>query len=151
MFSRKLLMGAAVLAGLGSLALHQHWAGEAQAQTKAAGDVMVPWFEADPYWPKPLPNNWILAMTIGVATDAKDNVWVFHRPQTLEQKESYATRKEADCCTAAPDVLQFDPSGKLIRHWGRAEHRGKSYPWPSSNHGITIGPDGGVWLGGNPN
>ena len=149
MFSRKLLMGAAVLAGLGSLALHQHWAGEAQAQTKAAGDVMVPWFEADPYWPKPLPNNWILAMTIGVATDAKDNVWVFHRPQTLEQKESYATRKEADCCTAAPDVLQFDPSGKLIRHWGRAEHRGKSYPWPSSNHGITIGPDGGVWLGGN--
>ena len=78
MFSRKLLMGAAVMAGLGSLALHQHGVGEAKAQ--AAGDVMVPWFEADPYWPKPLPNNWILAMTIGVATDAKDNVWVFHRP-----------------------------------------------------------------------
>ena len=68
MFSRKLLMGAAVMAGLGSLALHQHGVGEAKAQ--AAGDVMVPWFEADPYWPKPLPNNWILAMTIGVATDA---------------------------------------------------------------------------------
>jgi len=146
--SRKLLLGAGLLtAGLGSVALHQYWIGDAKAQ--GAGDVMVPWFEADPYWPKPLPNRWILAMTIGLDVDKKDNVWVFHRPQTLEQKESYATRKEADCCTAAPDVLQFDPAGNLIRHWGRDQNRGKGHDWPSSNHGITVGPDGNIWLGGN--
>ena len=144
--SRKLLLGAGLLAaGLGPVALHQ--IGEAKAQ--AAGDVMVPWFEADPYWPKPLPNNWILAMTIGLDVDKKDNVWVFHRPQTLEQKESYATRKEADCCTAAPDVLQFDAAGNLVRHWGRDQNRGKGRDWPASNHGITVGPDGNIWLGGN--
>ena len=79
---------------------------------------MVPWFEADPYWPKPLPNHWVLAATIGLGLDAKDNVWIIHRPQTLEQKESYPTRKEADCCIAAPDVLAFDPAGNLIKSLG---------------------------------
>src|SRR6478735_8528216 len=152
MRSRKFLMGASLagLATLGcisSVALDQSLIGQAKAQ--AAGDVMVPWFEVDPYWPKPLPNHWILAMTIGLDVDKQDNVWIFHRPQTLEQKESYATRNEADCCTAAPDVLEFDPAGNLIKHWGRDQVRGNGHDWPSSNHGITIGPDGNVWLGGN--
>jgi hypothetical protein len=133
---RTLAMGAALI---GLMAV----AGAAPAQTP--GDVMVPWFEADPYWPKPLPNHWILAAVIGISTDAHDNVWIIHRPQTLEQKESYSTRSEADCCTAAPDVLEFDPAGNLIRHWGRAE----GHDWPSSNHGITIDRDGNVWLGAN--
>ena len=147
--SRKFLMGAAaaVLAAGAGATFHQHVIGAAQAQ--GAGDVMVPWFEVDPYWPKPLPNHWVLAMTIGLSMDAKDNVWVVHRPQTLEQKESYSARGEADCCEAAPDVLAFDPAGNLIKHWGRDQVRGKGHDWPSSNHGITIAPDGNVWLGGN--
>src|SRR5258706_4369648 len=123
--SRKFLTGtafAAVIAGLSGGTMLLDRGGAAQAQP--AGDVMVPWFEVDPYWPKPLPNHWILAMTIGLSMDAKDNVWIFHRPQTLEQKESYATRAEADCSTAAPDVLEFDPAGNLIKHWGRDQARG---------------------------
>lgn len=90
------------------------------------GEVMVPKFEVDPFWPKPLPNHWILGMSVGVAVDAHDNVWIVHRPQTLDEKESYLTRSEADCCTAAPDVLEFDPAGNLIRHWGMAE----GHDWP---------------------
>jgi hypothetical protein len=147
--SRKFLMGAACAALIAGLAATPVLFDQGAAKAQATGDVMVPWFEADPYWPKPMPNHWILAMTIGLGLDAKDNVWVFHRPQTLEQKESYATRGEADCCTAAPDVLEFDPAGKLIRHWGRDEVKNNGHDWPSSNHGITIGPDGNVWLGGN--
>ena len=69
--------------------------------------------------------------------------------QTLEQKESYATRSEADCCTAAPDVLEFDPAGNLITSLGPDEVKGNGHDWPSSNHGITIDKDGNVWLGGN--
>ena len=145
--SRNLLIGAAITAfaglGMGPAMLN----GAAQAQ--GAGEVMVPKFEVDPFWPKPLPNNWVLAMTIGLAADAHDNIWIVHRPQTLEQKESYLTRKEADCCTAAPDVLEFDPAGNLLRHWGRDQVRGNGHDWPSSNHGITIDKDGNVWLGGN--
>jgi hypothetical protein len=148
--SRKFLMGAS-LAGLmavaGGAAFHQGIIGSAAAQP--AADPMVPMFQADPYWPKPLPNHWVLAAVIGLSMDAKDNVWIVHRPQTLEQKESYATRNEADCCIAAPDVLEFDPSGNLIRHWGRDQVKGNGHDWPSSNHGITVDKDENVWLGGN--
>ncbi len=148
--SRKFLAGvacAALVAGLAMVPVIPVGGGAALAQ--GGGDVMVPKFEVDPFWPKPLPNHWRLAMVIGLSMDAKDNVWIVHRPQTLEQKESYAARGEADCCVAAPDVLAFDPAGNLIRHWGRDEVRGNGHDWPSSNHGITVAPDGNVWLGGN--
>jgi hypothetical protein len=35
-----------------------------------AAAVMAPRFEVDPYWPKPLPNHWILGQTIGVSADS---------------------------------------------------------------------------------
>jgi len=141
---RKLLLGAAFAGLLAS-------AGSGPLSTALAqdSDPMVPWFQVDPFWPKPLPNHWVLAMTIGLSMDAKDNVWILHRPQTLEQKESYATRNESDCCTAAPDVLEFDPAGNLLHHWGRDEVRGNGHDWPSSNHGITVDKDENVWIGGN--
>jgi hypothetical protein len=111
---------------------------------QAAGE-MAPKFEVDPFWPKPLPNNWVIGQTIGLAIDASDNVWIVHRPGSLEAKESYLTRKEADCCTAAPDVLAFDATGNLIHSWGRVE----GHDWPTSNHGITVDSKGNVWLGAN--
>jgi hypothetical protein len=148
--SRKFLMGAGLaglLVALGAAPMAPRLLASAQAQTP--GDVMVPMFEVDPFWPKPLPNHWALAMVIGLSMDANDNVWVSHRPQTLEQKESYAARGEADCCIAAPDVLEFDQAGNLLRHWGRDQVKGNGHDWPTSNHGISIDKDGNVWLGGN--
>src|ERR1700744_952369 len=144
---RNLLAGAC-LAALATVGSSVPLAAQGAAKADAS-DPMVPWFEVDPFWPKPLPNHWALAMVIGLSMDAHDNVWVVHRPQTLEQKESYAARGEADCCVAAPDVLEFDPKGNLLRHWGRDEVKGNGHDWPSSNHGITIDKDGNVWLGGN--
>ena len=35
-----------------------------------------PGFQVDPFWPKPLPNNWILGQVAGVAVDAQDHVWI---------------------------------------------------------------------------
>ena len=43
----------------------------------------VPEFRVDPYWPKPLPNNWIFGQIGGIATDRHDHVWVYQRPRTL--------------------------------------------------------------------
>jgi hypothetical protein len=37
--------------------------------TPAHADKGVPQFQVDPFWPKPLPNNWILGQVSGVATD----------------------------------------------------------------------------------
>jgi len=36
----------------------------------------IPQFQPDPYWPKPLPNNWILGQVAGIATDKYDRIWV---------------------------------------------------------------------------
>ena len=41
--------------------------------------VNAPAFEVDPLWPKPLPNHWLLGMTIGVWVDEQDHVWIIHR------------------------------------------------------------------------
>ena len=140
---RNLYVGVAVLTlatalGAGSMLLGK------RAIVEAAGE-QAPKFEVDPFWPKPLPNGWVLGQTIGVAVDAQDNVWIVHRPGSLEAKEAYLTRKEADCCTAAPDVLAFDTNGNLIQHWGKVE----GHDWPTSNHGITVDSRGNVWLGAN--
>ena len=118
----------------------------AEAQSRVSPSTQVPRFEVDPYWPRPLPNQWRIGNTIGVAADKDDNIWIIQRPGSLEAKESYLTRKEADCCTAAPDVLQFNQAGQLMKSWGRAD-AAKGHDWPSSNHGITVAPDGTIWLG----
>ncbi|MGA2118464.1 MAG: hypothetical protein ABSH56_27380 [Bryobacteraceae bacterium] len=117
------------------------------ARVEAAG-VQAPRFEVDPLWPKPLPNHWLMGMTIGVAVDANDHVWVIHRGASLEPKEVYATANPpaAECCAPAPPVLEFDQAGNLLRHWGGP---GNGYDWPDSNHGITIDYKGNVWIGGN--
>jgi sugar lactone lactonase YvrE len=113
-----------------------------------AAAVQAPRFEVDPLWPKPLPNHWIVGAVIGVSVDSNDHIWIIHRQGSLEPKEQYAsmTPKNAECCAAAPPVLEFDEDGNLIGHWGGP---GAGYDWPSSNHGITVDYKGNVWIGGN--
>jgi DNA-binding beta-propeller fold protein YncE len=109
--------------------------------------VVAPRFEVDLTWPKPLPNHWILGATIGVSTDAKDHVWIIHRPGSLEPGETHATTNPpvAHCCAPAPPVLEFDQEGNLLRHWGGP---GQGFDWPVANHGITVDYKGNVWIGG---
>jgi DNA-binding beta-propeller fold protein YncE len=118
-----------------------------KAAVEAAG-VQAPAFEVDPLWPKPLPNHWLMGMTIGVSVDAQDHVWIVHRQGSLEPGELHASTNPpiAQCCAAAPPVLEFDQAGNLLRHWGGP---GQGYDWPNSNHGITIDYKGNVWIGGN--
>src|SRR5947209_684087 len=118
-----------------------------RAAVEAAG-VQAPMFEVDPLWPKPLPNHWLMGMTIGVSVDAQDNIWIIHRQGSLEPGERHATTTPpiAMCCAAAPPILEFDQAGNLLRHWGGP---GNGYDWPDSNHGITIDYKGNVWIGGN--
>jgi DNA-binding beta-propeller fold protein YncE len=134
-------VGLIVALGVGSAVL------EKKARVEAS-TVMAPMFEVDPLWPKPLPNHWLLGMTIGVSVDAQDNVWIIHRQGSLEPGERHATTNPpiAMCCGPAPPVLEFDPAGNLLRHWGGP---GNGYDWPDSNHGLTIDYKGNVWIGGN--
>ena len=108
----------------------------------------APLFEVDPFWPQPLPNNWLLGSTIGVSVDSDDHVWIVHRgnlapneiPAALDPPFAEA------CCHPAPPILEFDQEGKLVQHWGGP---GEGYDWPESNHGIWVDPMDNVWIGGN--
>jgi DNA-binding beta-propeller fold protein YncE len=133
--------GLALALGVGSVVL------ERKGKVEAAA-VQAPMFEVDPLWPKPLPNHWLMGMTIGVSVDAQDNIWIIHRQGSLEANEMHATTtpQTALCCAPAPPILEFDQAGNLLHHWGGP---GKGYDWPDSNHGITIDYKGNVWIGGN--
>lgn len=139
---RTFLQGTAALL-LTVTALYAPGFGAAHAQPVA------PRFEVDPFWPKPLPNHWLLGSTVGVAVDERDHVWIIHRGDSLDARfeaTAGAATPEGGCCTAAPPVLEFDPEGNLVGYWGGPS---ETFDWPSSNHGISIDPDGNVWIGGN--
>ena len=135
------LVGAILLLAVAS-ALLEKWA------AVEAANVQAPTFEVDPLWPKPLPNHWVMGMTIGLAVDERDHVWVVHRQQSVAGNERALTLDPplGLCCAPAPPVLEFDPEGNLVGHWGGP---GEGYEWPESNHGITIDYKGNVWIGGN--
>jgi DNA-binding beta-propeller fold protein YncE len=143
---RNLYVGASFIALLAALGVGSAVLGR-RAVVQAAA-VQAPMFEVDPMWPKPLPNHWIVGNMIGVSVDAQDHIWVIHRQGSLERMETYAqqTPVAADCCKAAPPVLEFDEAGNLIGSWGGP---GQGYDWPETNHGITVDYKGNVWIGGN--
>lgn len=107
----------------------------AQNRTQAR---KVPSFQVDPFWPKPLPNRWIIGAVAGVAVDKRDHVWIVHRPSTLQPNETRSVWK------AAPPVLEFDAEGTLVSSWGGP---GQGYEWPQLEHGIFLDSKDNVWLG----
>ncbi len=146
--SRKVVWAAVAVAvaGLGI--------GQALIEKTTAQARQAPKFEVDPFWPKPMPNNWVMGMTIGLTVDDRDHVWVIHRgndPGNLDRTElalpgGAQAPRVSECCLAAPPVLEFDQAGNLVGHWGG---KGEGYDWPESNHGITVDHKGNVWIGGN--
>ena len=115
-------------------------------QEKAASGT--PQFKVDPWWPKPLPSNWILGQVAGIAVDRNDHIWIVHRPSTLvdDEKGAQQSPPSSTCCTAAPPVLQFDRDGNLLRSWGGPR---QGYDWPAQEHGIFVDDDNNVWVAGN--
>lgn len=97
-----MLVAALILISAGARALER---------TSQAG---VPVFQVDPLWPK-VPKQWILGQASGVAVDARDHVWVLQRPWSLNNDEK-SRNPEAECCEAAPPVMEFDAAGN-----GRAQ------------------------------
>jgi NHL repeat len=108
-----------------------------------------PAYRVVPLWPQPLPEHYVLGSVTGVAVDAQDHVWVTHRgADSLEgnEKGMMATPKTSVlCCTAAPFILEFDPAGKLLSHFGGP---GQGYQWPQSPGSLTVDAKGNVWVAG---
>ncbi|PYS26624.1 MAG: hypothetical protein DMG11_19270 [Acidobacteria bacterium] len=68
-------------------------------------------------WPQ-LPAGIKWEGVISVDSDARGNIWVFHRSE--------------------PTILEFDPSGKLIKSFGTGMF--------VQAHGMTIDRDGNIWV-----
>ena len=77
----------------------------------------MPTFRVLEGWGK-LPEGWRYVEAAGVAVDSRDNVYVFNRGEH--------------------PVIVFDREGNFLRSWGEG--------LVGRAHGITIGPDGEVWL-----
>ncbi|HEX7777840.1 MAG TPA: hypothetical protein VF424_01300, partial [Vicinamibacterales bacterium] len=98
----------ALLAGVGFGARPAALEAGLSGQARGAA-AQRPAYQADPFWPKPLPNHWILGSVTGLAVDAKDHVWIVHRGL-----DSLTARTEAGlaltppgsevCCGPAPQV-----------------------------------------------
>jgi hypothetical protein len=106
----------------------------------------APVYRVDPFWPKPLPNNWIMQQVPTLVVDKDDHVWVFNRSRQIKPDENGAstTPPRTDCCKAGPTVLEFDTDGNLLNAWG-----GPGYVpnWPVEQTIATDG-DGNVWISG---
>jgi DNA-binding beta-propeller fold protein YncE len=144
--TRNLVVGVSFLALIAALAIGQTYVQDT-AVVQAQDGVEAPMFEVDPLWPKPLPNHWVMGMTIGVAVDSNDHVFIVHRPESVTAGEAPAANGNArECCEPAPPILEFDQEGNLINSWGGP---GEGYEWPQSNHGLAFDQHDNLWIGGN--
>jgi hypothetical protein len=123
----------------------------------AASTPAVPVYKVDPFWPKPLPNKWIIQGVPTMVTDKDDHIWVLNRPRDIMPDESGAstTPPRTDCCIAAPAVLEFDTAGNLIKGWGGPGYTpgwpapGVARPGPQAEHNIVVDRQGNVWISGS--
>ena len=179
--TRNFYVGATIAAVIAVLGIAQYTLQTVARAQENGGANRAGIYEVDRMWPKPLPNNWVLGSTVGLAVDARDHVFIVHRGQaTLDPKfasqmtfapvarggragaaPAAPARGDAAigeevasgakpisdlCCSSAPPVLEFDPAGNLVNHWGGP---GTGFEWPPSMHGITIDGKDNVWLAGN--
>jgi DNA-binding beta-propeller fold protein YncE len=152
---RRFLIAVTMIAFTGAfgVACSADGAGTLPTAEAAEGMVEAPVFEVDPFWPKPLPNHWILGATIGVTVDSEDHIWIVQRntPDQFAATTELGSAQDppvSECCSPAPPILQFDQEGNLLSAWGGPVDTGE-YDWPLSNHGIAVDPMGNVWIGGN--
>jgi hypothetical protein len=141
----RLYVGVTVVVFLVAAGVDRHLTGEtiaAQGKGKAA---QAPRYVVDPFWPKPLPNHWVLGSVTGVAVDSRDHIWITHRgADSLGNNEKGAIlNPPTGCCVPAPQVLEFDQAGNLISHWGGP---GQGFEWPQSTGGITVDHKGNIWI-----
>ena len=92
------------------------------AQAQKGSTATLPIFEVDARFPT-LPDRMLFGGVGGATADSHGNVWVFHRPHTLE--EGNATENGY---TPGPPVMEFSETGKYIQGWG-GPTRDARYEW----------------------
>ena len=140
MTRRHLFIGTTLLAALTTLGVTQ-WALDRSVAAQAT--VQAPRFEVDPFWPKPLPNNWVLGEAIGLGIDGQDHVWIVHRSdRSMPSKGPRIRSRRPRHAAAGRRGSSSSIGGNLVGHGGDPG----SYEWPVSNHGIFVDQKDNVWI-----
>lgn len=98
-----------------------------------------PKFQVDPFWPKPLPDDWVTGNVGGTCVDSKDHVFIVNRtadPTNL-------TNQEKEIGKPAPPVIEFDAEGNIVNSWGDPK------TVPNGIHDCYFDYEGNIWIGGN--
>ncbi len=116
---------------------------------RAEEAVKVPRFTADPWWPKPLPQEkdsqgqlrrWLPGQVGGVCVDSHDHIFTFNR--LWPKLGTY----ESMSGMYSPEVIVFDYAGNVINSWGN-KTKGSPAVLPYA-HGCTVDNEDNVWLVG---
>ena len=95
-----------------------------------------PRYEADPNWPKPLPNRWVLGGLGGVCVDAQDHVFILNRQDVVEG--------DLNGGKLAPPIIEFDPAGNVVNSWG------DSTLLDPRLHSCRADKDNNIWIASAP-
>jgi streptogramin lyase len=101
-----------------------------QAQTTA------PHYETDRFWPKPLPDRWVLGGLGGVCVDAQDHVFILNRQDVIEG--------DLNGGKLAPPIIEFDPAGNVVNSWGDPKLLDPRL------HSCRVDRDNNIWIASAP-
>lgn len=111
------------------------WLGLAAAAMTPASMLAqdAPRFEVDREWPPlPLGDGWITGGLGGMCIDSRDHLFVLNRQNVVAA--------DLNAATLAPPVIEFDPSGRVVRAWGDPDVLGDRL------HDCHVDEDGHVWI-----
>src|SRR5437667_2839289 len=144
--------------------------------SKAENRLVAPTFQVDPFWPKPLPDNWVTGDIGGTCIDSQDHVFVVTRAFQTGGLVSPEGVGGADTRTgtlggafkskASPPVIEFDQDGNVVNSWGDPSLvlplppavvpgpkgnniAGQNKVLPNGIHGCFVDYQDNVWIGGN--
>src|SRR5436190_14861590 len=138
---------------------------------KAERRLVAPTFKVDPFWPKPLPDNWVTGEPGGACIDSQDHLIIVTRgfqtggltsPEGIGGADTKTGTLGAFKSKASPPVIEFDAAGNVVSAWGDASLvpantigpagnniGGQNAVLPNGIHGCYVDYEDNVWIGGN--
>src|SRR3989454_1690599 len=144
--------------------------------SKAEKRLVAPTFQVNPFWPKPLPDNWVTGEIGGTCIDSQDHVFIVTRgfqtgglvsPEGVGGADTRTgTLGGAFKSKASPPVIEFDQDGNVVNAWGDPSLvlplppavvpgpkgnniAGQNKVLPNGIHGCFVDYQDNVWIGGN--
>jgi hypothetical protein len=145
-------LAVAVAVGVGSLIPTTQ--AQVDPDNRGQNNFRGPQYKVDPFWPKPLPDEWVTGEVAGTCLDSNDHLIIVNRGfQT-----GGLVPPENQTAQASPPVIEFDRAGNVVRAWGNPALNtvpqgtlapGTNAVLPNSIHGCFVDYQDNVWIGGN--